>query len=50
MREDKPDDPKCIDTYAKIIRNIKRELHEYIDNPNDQNGFSFIPCFWFNTF
>lgn len=34
----KEDDPKSIDTFAKIIGCIKRDLHDYIDNPNNQTA------------
>ena len=32
------DDPNKIDTYEKIIETIKRDLREYIEDPNDQTA------------
>ena len=32
------DDPKKIDTYEKIVKCIKRDLHDYIQEPNDQTA------------
>jgi len=32
------DDPKSIDTFDKIIKNIKEDLHKYIDHPNNETA------------
>ena len=32
------DDPKKIDTFEKIIKNIKTDLHTYVDKPNNRNA------------
>ena len=32
------DDPKMIDTYEKIIKNLKEDLITYIKEPNDQTA------------
>lgn len=37
------DDPNQIDTFKKIIECIKRDLHEYIDNPTDETASALYP-------
>lgn len=32
------DDPKKIDTYKKIIKNIKEDLIDYVKDPNNQTA------------
>jgi len=32
------DDPKKIDTYKKVIDEIKRDLHTYVAHPNNENA------------
>ncbi|HEY0087265.1 MAG TPA: hypothetical protein VGB37_00385 [Candidatus Lokiarchaeia archaeon] len=38
------DDPKQIDTFEKIIKSIKEELHKYIDNPNNETASALYPA------
>lgn len=34
---------KKIDTFEKIIKNIKEDLHKYIDNPNNETASALYP-------
>jgi hypothetical protein len=38
------DDPTQCDTFEKIIKNIKEELHAYVDNPNNETASALFPA------
>jgi hypothetical protein len=37
------DDPNQIDTFAKVIESIKKDLHAYIDNPTNETASALYP-------